>query len=186
MNTSKFFALLCAAVLCAALLYGCTKAPETEERTPTSPELTNPAVNIDGPAYTGTEIADSPYVGKFDNSYSAQFASDAADVYVNIILNEDGTSTYEPVERPSLDCRADGTFSLTVMTTLGGDYATLTGTYTVDGEHAEFTVTPGAYGDFLGADTEKFSGKLLGADEIRYWGDQIGTVMGGDIFRRAA
>lgn len=188
MNKKTMLLAAAALLLCLALFAGCKTQTEGEDanaQTPASPELSNPSVPVDGPVYTGTEIADSPYVGRFESSYSALFASDAADVYVQVVEQEDGTTSAEPVERPALECRADGSFSLTVMTTLGGEYATLNGTFTVDGELAEFTVAQGNYGDFLGADTEKFSCRLLNENEIRYWGDQIGTVAGGDIFLRA-
>ena len=188
MKKNKLLAAAAALLLCLALLAGCnsqTDGEDTKTESPTSPELSNPSVSVDGPVYSGTDIADSPYVGRFESSYSALFASDAADVYVQVVEQQDGTTATEPVERPVLECRADGSISLTVMTTLGGEYATLNGTFTVDGEHAEFTVAQGNYGDFLGADTEKFSCRLLNENEIRYWGDQIGTVAGGDIFLRA-
>lgn len=187
MKRNVFFYAALAVLLCMLLLCGCgQKQTEEEQQTPSSPELSNPTTPIDGPVYSGSNIADSPFVGRFENSYSAQFASNAEDVYVIITENEDGTVSMSPLDLPLLECRADGTFSLTVMTTVGGDYATLNGTFTVDGEYAEFTVAAGNYGDFLGADTEKFTCHLLNEDDIKYWGDQVGTVVGGDIFRRKA
>ncbi len=179
-------ALALCALLAACAATDTQRQEQTDPADSASPELRNPSVAVDGPAYEGDIIKGSPYVGRFESSYSAQFASDAQDVYVLITQNEAGEIETEPLELPVLECREDGTFSLTVATAVGGDYATLNGTFTVDGEHAEFTVAQGNYGDFLGADTEKFTCRLLNHDEIRYWGDQIGTVIGGDIFRRVA
>lgn len=189
MNKRKFCTVFVLLALCAAVLCGCAGGKRPLEESgggpQSTPELENPSVSVDGPVYTGEEIKGSPYVGRFVNSYSAQFASDANAVYVRITEGEDGEIETEPLDLPVLECRADGTFSLTVATAVGGEYATVNGNFTVNGEYAEFTVAQGYYGDFLGSDTEKFTCRLLNGDELRYWGDQIGTVVGGDIFRRA-
>ncbi|MEG1984824.1 MAG: hypothetical protein RR009_06010 [Oscillospiraceae bacterium] len=173
--------------LCLTLFVSCGKHTEPDDPLlPAAPETEMPTPPIDGPVYSGTDIANSPFVGKFENSYSALFASGAEYVYVKITVNEDGTQTKEPLQKPTLECRADGTFSLIVPTAIGEGNATINGTFTVDGEIAEFTVAQGSYGDFIGASTEKFTCKLINANDIRFWGDQIGTVSGGDIFTKAA
>ena len=180
----KWIAALLVLALC--LSFAACAPKETVSPEVVAPESQSPSPAIDGPLYTGTDIAASPFVGTFRSSYSALFASNADDVYVNITENEDGTLNMEPIEKPKLVCSADGSFALTVCTIVGGDYVTLNGTFTVDGETAEFTVAQGNYGDFLGSDTQKFALKLISHDELRYWGDQIGTVYGGDKFLREA
>ena len=167
-------------LLTALILIGCEK----EEEPIRSPEQEQPSPSIDGPLYEGNEIAGSPFVGTFVNDYSALFASDAQDVYVRLTENEDGTLEREPLDKPRLICAEDGTFALTVCTAVGEDYVTINGTFTVDGETAQFTVAQGNYGDFIGCDTQKFSLTLTSRDTVRYWGDQIGTVYGGDLFTR--
>ncbi len=186
------------ALLCAlTLLCACTPSekpgdePTTEPSTPTvSPEQSAPAPSVDGPVYSGTDVAESPFVGRFENTYVALFASTADETFVDYEEAEDGELTVTPREKPFIVCREDGTFSITVDT-LNEDpsvhkYATINGTFTVDGESAEFTVAAGSYGDFIGSDTQKFIMKLINAHELRYWGDQIGTVTGGDMFKRVS
>lgn len=176
---TAFVLLLCLALL----LSGCVAQPAAPAIT--TPEEENPAPEIDGPVYDGTDAAASPFVGEFKNTHVALFASKAADVFVVYTTTEDGEVVTTPLDRvPSLECRADGTFSITVNTLDDNAYATVNGSYTVDGEWAEFTVAQGDYGEFIGSDTQKFSCRLLNRDELRYWGDQIGSVTGGDIFKR--
>lgn len=170
-------------LLLALLLAGCVAQPA--QPAITTPEEENPAPEIDGPVYEGSDIKASPFVGEFKNTYVALFASKAADVFVVYTTTEDGEVITTPLDRvPELVCRADGTFSITVNTLDDNAYATVNGSYTVDGEWAEFTVAQGDYGEFIGSDTQKFSCRLLNKNELRYWGDQIGSVTGGDIFRR--
>lgn len=176
----KHLIALLALALCAAL----AACKPQDAPTALTPEQQEPSLSVDGPIYEGTDIEGSPFVGSFVSEYSALFASDADDVYVLITENEDGTLNKSPVEKPRLVCAADGTFALTVCTAVGEGYATLNGTFTVDGETAQFTVAQGDYGDFIGSDTQRFSLKLSDEDALRYWGDQIGTVYGGDIFSR--
>lgn len=176
----KMLLALLIAALCLSLI-ACGKDETPEVLTP---EQQEPSPSIDGPVYEGTDVAESPFVGTFVSTYSALFASDAEDVYVIITEKEDGTLDRAPVDKPKLVCTADGTFTLTVCTAVGEGYATLNGTFTVEDETAQFTVAQGNYGDFIGSDTQKFSLKLTDKDTLRYWGDQIGTVYGGDIFAR--
>lgn len=184
MKTSVKF--LCA-LLTALLLFACTSCRKSAETTePLTPEQQTPSPSVDGPLYEGTDLAGSPFVGTFASSYSALFASDADDVYVTITEAADGTLNKTPTDKPTLVCKSDGTFTLTVCDSIGGSWHTLNGTFTVSGETAEFTVAQGEYGDFIGADTQKFALKLTSKDDLRYWGDQIGTVYGGDVFTRAA
>lgn len=179
----KRLPLLVIALLAALALAGCS----ADETKPTSPEDANPSPEIDGPVYIGTDLAASPFVGSFENTYVALFASSARDVFVTYETLEDGSLKTTPLDRlPALVCRSDGTFSITVNTLEDDRCATVNGTFTVDGEWAEFTVAAGDYGEFIGSDTQKFSCRLINHDELRYWGDQIGSVTGGDIFRRAA
>ena len=176
----KWIGALLALALCLAL----AACGEKEPPEVLSPEQQEPAPSIDGPVYEGSDVAGSPFVGAFVNAYSALFASDASDVYVRITEREDGSLDKAPLDKPKLVCKEDGTFTLTVCTAVGEGYATLNGSFTVDGETAQCTVAQGDYGDFIGSDTQKFSLRLTDKDTVRYWGDQIGTVYGGDIFER--
>ncbi|MDO4566037.1 MAG: hypothetical protein Q4B42_01780 [Oscillospiraceae bacterium] len=175
-------------IMLLCLLFALCSCERAESASATlTPEEANPSPEVDGPIYEGTELEGSPFVGVFENTYVALFASAAKDVFVVYTQSEDGELTTTPLGRvPQLECRADGTFSLTVNTLVDNAYATLNGSYTVEDEWAEFTVAAGEYGDFLGSDTQKFSARLLNEEEMRYWGDQIGSVTGGDIFTRAA
>lgn len=179
----RLLSIFATLALAALLFAGC--APVSVAPAAASPETDNPAPEIDGPVYVGTDIPDSPFVGVFENTYVALFASKAEDVFVVYTVKEDGSVITTPLHRkPTLECRSDGTFSITVNTLEDNVYATVNGSYTVDGEWAEFTVAAGEYGDFIGADTQKFSCRMLNANELRYWGDQIGSVTGGDVFKR--
>ncbi|MEG0752143.1 MAG: hypothetical protein RR998_10140 [Oscillospiraceae bacterium] len=177
-------------VLCIVLalsLCGCAAKPAQGHDSIVSPEAVNPTPAVDGPAYTGNTVEGSPFVGKFQNSYVALFASKAQDVFVVYSEKEDGELEKIPLQQiPTLECREDGTFSLSVNTLDDNKYAVVNGTFTVDGITAEYTVAAGEYGNFLGADTQKFTSKLINKDELRYWGDQIGSVSGGDVFSRVS
>ncbi len=131
-----------------------------------------PAPNPDGPLYEGSDIAASPFVGRFEAVYCALDASLAADVYEN-------------AELPAISCDADGTFTMTVCDRFGLGYVDISGTFTVDGESGYFTITSGIRDDFMGGDATEFLMKLYNGDCVRYSGTQIATTVEGDLFELA-
>lgn len=132
-----------------------------------------PLPTVDGPVNTGGDLADSPFVGSFDNSYSALFKSAAKDVYP------------EPdCAVPQLVCGADGSFTLTAVSAPDKEVYTITGSFTVDGDTATFTIAQHASSGYIGDDAAAFTMTLIDTDEMRYAGDQIATVSAGDIFER--
>ncbi|MCL2539282.1 MAG: hypothetical protein FWE66_02985, partial [Oscillospiraceae bacterium] len=88
-----------------------------------------PVASITGPVNESGTLADSPFIGKFENSYVAISGSEAKEVFGNDI---DGTP-------PVLVIGEDGSFMLTINAYDAGMLA-VRGTVTVDGDTAVFTV----------------------------------------------
>lgn len=153
---------LIALLLCLALaLTACGKSDEDPVTEPLDP------IGPVDPVNPSDDIASSAFVGTFVNSYSALFASSAADVFPE---GADYT--------PTLICNADGTFSLSVMSDMSArTMRTINGTFTISGDTAAFTATDGA-GEV------RFTMTFAGVDELRYAGDQIDCVSQGDLFAR--
>lgn len=170
--TTKWIAIL-ALLLCAALLFtACSKTdPLTNEELESVGKNTLPP--IDGPLNEGIDIASSPFVGTFQNTYSSLFASLTVDVF------EDAS------EIPVLTCNADGTFEMRVT-----DYATralhtLSGTFTVNDETATFTATNVGEIASVSGTSVTFTMKLVNGNEMKYSGDELDCVTKGDIFTRS-
>lgn len=167
----KFIVLLTLALCAALLLCGCTPVTEQDP----DPEVLQPLPSVDDPLYTGDDIAASPFVGRFVCSYNAMFKSLAKDVFTE---GEEGA--------PWLECRADGTFTLSVVHDMGtGAHRAVSGTFTVSGEVATFTVTDHGGAD-AASDGQNFTMTLVSANEMRHGGDSIDCVSAGDIFQRDA
>ena len=157
----KLFCLLLVLSVCVLAACGAQDAAQDP----------GPAPSVDGPVHEGTDIAGSPFVGTFENSYNALFLSPAKDgVY-------DGAL-------PTLTLKEDGAFSMTVVATADGAVHTLSGTFTVDGDNAALTVDA-CDGEFYGSDTEGFTLTLTSENELRYSGPQMEAVSEGDLFERA-
>ncbi|MEA5051035.1 MAG: hypothetical protein VB021_06130 [Oscillospiraceae bacterium] len=153
-------------LLLALTLGACAKKQETTS------DL-EPLPSVDGPVNNSADLADSPFVGTFDNSYSALFKSAAGDVY-----------PAPDVSVPQLRCEADGTFSFTAVSAPDKQSYVLTGTFTVDGDTATFTIEAHESSGYMGDDATAFTMTLIDSNEMRYAGDQIATVSAGDIFER--
>ena len=178
----KFISLLLALLMIFSLC-SC-KADQKQDPVIVSPEEQSPLPAVDEPIYEGTDVASSPFVGSFENSYVALFKSAAQDVFKQITQNEDESFTETTLEKPVLTCNADGTFTLKVCTSVGEDYVMMNGIFTVDGEYGEFRFDEANYGDFLGSDVAVFWLQLKNKTDLRYTGEQIGTITAGDIFTR--
>ena len=157
--------LLCLLLVCVLLLAGCggKDAPAADDP--------GPAPAVDGLLHEGSDIAGSPFVGTFENSYSALFLSPAAaGVY-------DGAL-------PTVTLKEDGTFVMTVVATADGAVHTLSGSFTVKDDVASLTVEA-VDGEFYGSDVKGFIFTLTTPTELRYSGDQMEAVSEGDLFERA-
>jgi len=143
-------------VLLVLLLCACN--PEQEEFSETG-------YSVDGPVNTSEDIANSPFVGTFRNTYSARFASIAQDVFE---LSDD---------IPFIAINANGTFTLSIVDTEGSrKIYTLSGSFTVKKDVASFTAE--------GEQTVWFRMTLLNSNEMRYTGHEFYCVSHGDIFAR--
>jgi len=165
MNRRTLAALLALTFILA--LAGCKEDPAesaVSERMP-------PTVPIEGPAHEGTDIASSPFVGSFVNSYSGEYRSAAADVYKDADL-------------PTLTINPDGSFVLTTYIFETSKTVEIRGTLAVDGETATLSVTSRSGDGFLGDDVETAALALLDKNEMKWRGEQIGSVSSGDIFTR--
>ncbi len=159
-----FALLLYAVLLCTA----CAKpTPEPEP----VPDTTLPP--IDGPVYEGAEIAASPFVGSFRNTYNAQNASLAADVFP------------EEKNRPLLTCSADGSFTFVVFDIANETAHTIIGTFTVQDTVATFYVDDvGDVASLPAGILVVFTMTLLNENELRYKGVEMDCVSTGDLFAR--
>ena len=188
---SKKITIIILSVTLAVALVACSGS-KSDESAYQSPEQANPSSSVNDPVYTGSVIEDSPFIGSFVNTYCMLYASNAVDFYVDYEEQPaDGTPVSQPLEvSPQLVCTADGNFTFTFNTDLDGCYAVATGTFKVDGDNAEFTVTNiEEYGDVEGYDGENlasFAMSLVSTDEMRYSGDQAGYITTGDVFKREA
>jgi len=78
---------------------------------------------------------------------------------------------------PVIECRADGTFTLSVTdVNAGKERRELTGTFTVNGDEARFTPA--------GETAPAFTMTLISKTEMRYAGDGFYSVTRGDIFTK--
>lgn len=172
-----------AIVLClafAAVMCGCSLKKEESGPSYVAPESADPVSNPDSPFNTGSKLEDSPFVGSFRTVYCALNAASADEVY------EDSGDI------PVIVCGADGTFVLTVYDRYGNDgtdgsgagNVTVKGTFSVDGDVAEFLITENSGISYLGSDVESFTMTLRDEDTLRYSGDQIATTVKGDLFER--
>lgn len=173
-----------AIALCLALVFVmCACAPKKEKPEPAyvAPESADPAKDPDSPYNSGTNLSDSLFVGTFETVYCALNAAPAEDVY-----KDSGTP-------PVIVCNADGTFMLTVYERYGKDgtegsgigSVTVKGTFTVDEDNAEFTITENTDALYLGSEVESFTMTLRDENTLRYSGEQIATTVKGDLFERA-
>jgi hypothetical protein len=156
--------LLCAAMLFSACAKWDEQQPEdvVDDAGIVDEDVATPS--IDGPVYEGNDIASSPFVGEFKNTYSALFASKVEDVFEN-----EG-------DIPVLVCEADGNFAFYVNDLISEGLLTVEGTFTVDGDIATFTIA--------GESAAVFTMELINKDEMRYSGDELYCVSRGDIFER--
>ncbi len=164
MKKSLVAAFLVFAVLCLAACSPDTQGAKTGGDVPSEYV---PAPSPDGPVYEGTDISGSPFVGEFKLVYSAINASDASDVYADSVI-------------PSISCRDDGTFTLTVNDLYGEGVFEIEGTFEVDGDTAVFSVESGLPSAF--ANSESFTMTMRNENSMRYSGSQIATTSDGDIF----
>ncbi len=170
MKRNLFIILPIALSLCLA---ACSPAPAGGDTgdgggAPVS-EGYQPPPSPDGPVYEGSDIAGSPFVGTFSLAYSAIYASNAEEVYADTTV-------------PCVTCREDGTFTMTVNDIAGDGVFEVSGTFTVDGETALFTVDTGLPEAFASSDT--FSLTMRNDSTARYSGAQIATASEGDIFEK--
>ncbi len=151
-----------AAGLMVCLLCGCSLFGQKKEA---GFVILDPVPPIDAPVYEGSDIAGSPFVGEFINTFCAIQASRADGVYID----EEHT--------PKLTCNADGTFVLTVVSDMvNHKMRDVKGTFTVDGETAEFVPD--------GMPDAAFQAKMVNKDELRIVGEGVDSVTNGDIFGR--
>jgi len=128
---------------------------------------------INSPVFEGKDIKGSPFVGEFKNTYVALYFSDANDVFAN-----KGSDAI-----PKITINEDGSFTLIINAYDAGMVA-VKGTVEVDGASALFTITAKPSVSYLGDDVNSFSLRLLDSDDLRYAGEQIGTITKGDLFSR--
>ena len=129
--------------------------------------------SIDDPIFSGKRIDKSPYVGSFTNSYVAANYSNALDVF--------GEDKLDLI--PSITIDADSTFIMRINGFEKG-MVEIKGNVTVDDTIALFEITSKSINDFLGDDVTDFSFRLVGENDLKYDGLQLGTVTSGDIFTR--
>lgn len=133
--------------------------------------MTDPIPSFNPSIYSGNKVKGSPFAGSFINSYVAASFSSAEEVF-------------EDKERiPQLRISDDGSFSLR-FSSFEIETIEIKGTLTVDDTLASFTVTSGSITGFLGDSVNTFNMRLVGTDDLKYEGEQIGTITGGDIFSR--
>jgi len=178
--------IITALVIALALIIAVVASSETKEEmpkkvaalAPVQPSGSleyQPVASITGPVNESGILADSPFIGKFENSYVALSSSEAKEIFGSEI---DGTP-------PVLVIGEDGGFMLTVNAYDAGMLA-VRGTVTVEGDTAVFSVETLPAVDFLGSDLVSFTMRLIDKDDMRYSGEQIGTITKGDIFTRVA
>ena len=189
--TLKKITIALVTALLAVCLVACAASDEGESAYQ-APEQNKPSGSVNDPVYTGSDIADSPFIGSFTNTYCTLYASNAGEFYVEYADEPaDGTPSSQPLEvTPSLVCTADGAFTFTFNTDLEGSYAVASGTFKVNDDCATFTVESiQKYGDAEGFDGEnltEFAMQMTSNSEMLYSGDQAGYVTTGDVFRRNA
>ena len=128
---------------------------------------------INSPLFEGNDIKGSPFVGEFINSYVALYFSDAKDVFA--AEGEDAI--------PKITINEDGTFILRLNAYDAGIVA-VKGTVEIDSTSAVFTITAKPSVSYLGDNVDSFSLRLLDSNDLRYSGEQIGTITKGDLFSR--
>jgi len=172
-------------ILSLALLIAVLASKGKHAETPTAPEAAaekppgsltyQPVTSITGPVNESDSLLESPFVGSFENSYVALSASDAKDIFGGEI----------PGPPPVLTIEENGSFILTINANEAGMLA-VKGSVSVDGDVAVFTIEAWPAIDFLGADADSFTMRLLDKDDLRYSGEQIGTITKGDVFTRVS
>ena len=133
--------------------------------------VSNPVSPLNPSIHTGRKVSGSPFIGDFLNSYVAANFSDAIDVFKEESLI------------PTIGIKEDGTFILTINTIETG-LVSLSGTLEVDDTTATFTIVTRDKEGFLGDNVESFSFRLVGTDDMKYIGEQLGSITTGDIFTR--
>ena len=129
----------------------------------------DPLPRTDDPIHTGDDLAGSPFIGNFINSYSAFGGAIASEVYAE-------------TEIPKITISDKGDFTLSVYIASLEKTIEMKGVVEVDGETAALTVESRSQTEFLGAEVEEFSLTLISEKELRYSGDQIGPLITGDLF----
>ena len=133
----------------------------------------DPIPSINPSIYSGNHISDSPFVGRFTNTYVATNFSSADDVF-----SVDGKGSI-----PVLEINSDGSFILLVNAFEIG-MIEVKGTATVSDTVATFSVTTTSGTGFLGDDIKSFKMRLVDENNVKYDGEQIGTITSGDLFTR--
>ena len=117
------------------------------------------------PAYSGTDIKDSPFVGTWTCSWSS--------------LEHSGTddSSWDN-RKTTLVCREDGTFELTFDSMKNGteNMVSVSGTFKVEDDTATCSIDDYSSSDYLGSDVAEFRLELSSSTELKYRGDQMGAV----------
>lgn len=157
--------LIISILLVIVLLAGCGAEEEPEQ----NPGGLEPLPEV--PAYEGTSVADSPFVGIFRCSWSALEHSSTDD------SSWDGRISY-------FTCYEDGTFILAFDSLEETGMVTVKGTVSVKDDVATCTIKERSADNYLGADLESFQLKLIDENELRYKGEQQGTVADRDIFSK--
>ncbi len=133
-----------------------------------------PLPSIADPIYEGSDLSDSPFVGTFENSFVALFMSKASDVFGKNNMGE----------APTLTISADGHFELTISIQKQDGMLTAKGKVTVDKDEATFVIEEKPEIEYLGSEVTEFKMKLVSENDLRYSGDEVGTMSNGDIFTR--
>lgn len=132
-----------------------------------------PVTSITGPVNESETLSESPFIGSFENSYIAQNSSEAKAIFGSEIEGEP----------PFLVIGEDGDFTMTINAHEAGMLA-VRGSVTVNGDIATFSIEARPSVDFLGSEVDVFSMRLIDKDDMRYSGEQIGTITKGDVFTR--
>ena len=132
-----------------------------------------PVSSIKGQINEGGGLAGSPFIGSFINSYVSLNASNADDVF-----KAPGAG-----DAPRLEIADDGGFTLVINAYEAGMLA-VRGTIAVSADEAVFTITERPSVGFFGDDAESFTMRIIDEDNMRYSGEQLGTITKGDLFTR--